>query len=116
MFVLSPIQWDCVFADRNIRKAHPGCEDKTMRHKLQFLFLTGWVIVFAVVAALLGRWVIDILIPTLKGGNFEALYDRHHFRYLDATLACTVVGFAWFAAMVCWWTKKYMEMSAARKA
>ena len=82
-----------------------------MRNKFKFAMLTGWLLVFAAAAIVLGRWMIDILIPTLKGGNFDALYDRHGFRYLDTAMACGFVGFAWFGAVMVWWTRKFMDVA-----
>jgi hypothetical protein len=85
-----------------------------MRNKAKFAMLTGWMLPFVALAVLLSRWMIDILIPTLKGGNFDALYDRHNFRYLDTAALCAAIGFVWFAGVVLWWTKKYMSVNAVR--
>lgn len=62
--------------------------------------LSGWLIPFAIAGLFIGRWIIDIVIPTLKGGNFNALYDFHQIRYLDITLLCSVVGFLWLSFVV----------------
>jgi hypothetical protein len=57
----------------------------------------GWLLPFLVCAMFLGAWLLEIVIPTLKGGDFNQLYDSHGIRYLDITLVSFVVGFAWLA-------------------
>src|SRR6185295_8510619 len=49
----------------------------TMKRQLHFFLLTGWLIPAGVALIFFGRWITEILIPTLKGGNFEQLYDLH---------------------------------------
>ena len=43
-----------------------------------FISNYGWLVAFAISFALFGSWVIDILIPTLKGAdvNYSAINDR----------------------------------------
>ena len=53
-----------------------------------------------------GRWITEIVIPTLKGASFDELYDVHRVRYLDTTLICAVIAFAWVATGVIRWAVK----------
>jgi hypothetical protein len=77
-----------------------------MKKQIHFLFLTGWLIPVGIALIFFGRWLTEIVVPTLKGGNFDQLYDMHHVRYLDTTLACTALAFAWVAIAVFRWAKK----------
>src|SRR5678815_3867391 len=72
----------------------------TMKKQIQFLILTGWLLPVGVALLYFARWIREIVVPTLKGGNFDQLYDMHQVRYLDTTLACTVVAFAWATVAV----------------
>lgn len=55
----------------------------------------SWAIAFLISVVLLGAWVIDILIPTLKGADFNHQYEIHNnFRYLDFAVASFSVGVA----------------------
>ena len=69
-------------------------------------FLTGWLVPAALGILFFGRWLTDIVVPTLKGGSFDQLYDRHGIRYLDTTLGCVLVAFAWLAFVVIRWAGK----------
>jgi hypothetical protein len=71
-----------------------------MKKQIQFLILTGWLIPVGVALVFFGRWITEIVVPTLKGGNFDQLYDLHQVRYLDTILACTVIAFAWATVAV----------------
>jgi hypothetical protein len=71
-----------------------------MKKQIQFLILTGWLIPVGVALVFFGRWITEIVVPTLKGGNFDQLYDLHQVRYLDTILACTVIAFAWATVVV----------------
>jgi hypothetical protein len=73
---------------------------------MHFFFLTGWLLPAAVALVFFGRWITEIVIPTLKGGNFNRLYDLHRVKYLDTTLVCTVLAFAWAAMAVVSWARK----------
>jgi hypothetical protein len=53
-----------------------------------------------------GRWIVDIVVPTLKGVDFDHLYDVHQVRYLDVTLTCIVVAFSWLGVALFSWAKK----------
>ena len=73
----------------------------SIKKNAQFLLLTGWLIPAAVAVLFFGRWIREIVVPTLKGGDFEQLYDLYHVRYLDTTLACVVVALIWVTLAVC---------------
>lgn len=77
-----------------------------MKKQIQFFLLTGWLIPVGVALVFMARWIREILVPTLKGGNFEQLYDLHRVRYLDTTLACTMVAFVWLALAVMRWARR----------
>jgi hypothetical protein len=80
-----------------------------MKRRLHFLFLTGWLFPVGVALIFFGRWITEIVIPTLKGGSFDQLYDLHQVRYLDTTLACTVIAFTWAAAAVFKWARQQVD-------
>ena len=71
-----------------------------MKRNLQLFLLTGWLAPVAIALIYFGRWLTEIVVPTLKGGDFDQLYDLHQVRYLDTTLICTVFAFAWVAIAV----------------
>lgn len=68
-----------------------------MKKHFQLLLLTGWLLPVGVSLIFFGRWITEIVVPTLKGGSFNQLYDLHRVRYLDTTLVCTVIAFVWAA-------------------
>ena len=68
-----------------------------MKKQLQLLVFTGWLLPVALALVYFARWIREIVVPTLKGGNFDQLYDLHQVRYLDTTLACAVIAFVWLA-------------------
>jgi hypothetical protein len=74
--------------------------------QLRFFLLTGWLIPAGLAIVFFGLWIIDIVIPTLKGGSFDQLYDLHQIRYLDTTLGCTAVAFVWLAFAVFRWARR----------
>ena len=80
-----------------------------MKKQIQFLLLTGWLIPIGIALVYLGRWITEIVIPTLKGGNFDQLYELHGVRYLDTTLACVVIGFAWLTLAVFRWARRHTQ-------
>ena len=44
----------------------------------------SWLAAFALSSLFFGLWIVDILIPTLKGADFNQQYEMHgNFRYLD---------------------------------
>lgn len=66
-----------------------------------FIVKYGWLVAFAISCMIFGAWVIDILIPTLKGADFNAQYELHgDFRYLDFGGAFFVLGFLWLGASI----------------
>jgi hypothetical protein len=83
-----------------------------MKKQIHFFFLTGWLIPVAVALLFFGRWITEIVVPTLKGGNFNQLYDLHRVRYLDTTLACLVVAFLWLTFAVFRWARKQAVITA----
>ena len=82
-----------------------------MKKQLRFLLLTGWLIPAGIALIFFGRWITEIVVPTLKGGDFNQLYDLHQVRYLDTTLACTMVAFVWVAFAVFLWARKQISIS-----
>lgn len=49
-----------------------------------FICKYAWLFAFAVSSVCFGLWIVDILIPTLKGADFTQQYEIHgNFRYLD---------------------------------
>ena len=77
--------------------------------QIKFLLLTGWLIPVGGALVFFGRWITEIVIPTLKGGNFDQLYDLHRVRYLDTTLACTAIAFVWVTAAVFQYARKLIH-------
>ena len=61
-----------------------------------FICQYAWLVAFALSSVFFGLWVVDILIPTLKGANFNQQYEIHgNFRYLDFG------GISFFVGFVC---------------
>ena len=59
-----------------------------------FICKNAWLVAFAVSSVFFGLWIVDILIPTLKGADFNQQYEIHgNFRYLDFGGICFFVGF-----------------------
>ena len=77
-----------------------------MKKQIHVFLLTGWLGPLGVALVFFGRWITEIVIPTLKGGNFDQLYDLHRVRYLDATLACSLIAFVWITFAVFQWARK----------
>lgn len=48
--------------------------------------------------------------PTLKGGNFDQLYDLHDVSYLHATMWFGGVAFVWVALEMSRWAKNQMPI------
>jgi hypothetical protein len=72
-----------------------------IKQNAQFLFLAGWLIPTGVALLFFARWIREIVVPTLKGGNFDQLYDLHQVRYLDTTLVCVAIALIWITLAVC---------------
>ena len=79
-----------------------------MKNQIRFFLLTGWLIPVGIALVYFGRWLTEIVIPTLKGGNFDQLYDLHQVRYLDTTLFCSVLAFIWASLAVLRWAKRQL--------
>ncbi|GAC16214.1 helix-turn-helix domain-containing protein [Aliiglaciecola lipolytica] len=59
-----------------------------------FICKYAWVIAFAVSSVCFGLWIVDILIPTLKGADFNQQYEINgNFRYLDFGGLSFFIGF-----------------------
>lgn len=71
-----------------------------MKQSLRITAYTGWLIPFLIAASFMGFWIVDIVVPTLKGGDFNRLYDFYGIRYLDISLCATVIGFTWLSCVV----------------
>ena len=80
-----------------------------MKNQFQFLTLTGWLLPSGLALVYFGRWITEVVIPTLKGGSFDLLYDLHRVRYLDTTLACTLIAFLWVTAAVFQYARKHIS-------
>ena len=80
-----------------------------MKKLLQFITLTGWLLPTAVAGIYFGRWIKEIVIPTLKGGDFVQLYELHRVRYLDTTQACIIIAFIWLTLVVFQLTRKKLR-------
>lgn len=66
-----------------------------------FICKHSWLVAFAVSSTFFGLWVVDILIPTLKGADFNQQYELHgNFRYLDFGGICFFVGFLFLSLNV----------------
>jgi hypothetical protein len=49
-----------------------------------FICKYAWLCAFAISSVFFGLWIVDILIPTLKGADFNQHYEINgNFRYLD---------------------------------
>lgn len=60
----------------------------------KFLCKYAWLVAFAISSTCFGLWIVDILIPTLKGADFNTQYELHgNFRYLDIGGLSFFVGF-----------------------
>jgi hypothetical protein len=78
----------------------------TMQTPIRFFSLTGWLIPTATAGIYFSRWIIEIVIPTLKGGDFDRLYDSYNVPYLHATLWSVLIAFGWIATIALWFAKK----------
>lgn len=76
-----------------------------VKRSFHFLLLAGWLVPTATALLFFGRWIREIVVPTLKGGNFDQLYDLHQVRYLDVTLVSTLIAFAWVATAALRWAR-----------
>jgi transcriptional regulator with XRE-family HTH domain len=59
-----------------------------------FICKYAWLVAFASASVFFGLWIVDILIPTLKGADFNQQYELHgNFRYLDFGGLSFFIGF-----------------------
>jgi hypothetical protein len=82
-----------------------------MKKQMHIILLTGWLIPVGIALVFFGRWITEIVIPTLKGGSFDQLYDLHRVRYLDTTLACTAIAFVWVSVAVFHGARKHTNVT-----
>src|SRR3712207_1063865 len=61
-------------------------ESRAMTKHIKLFLFTGWLLPVAIALTYFARWIREIVVPTLKGGSFEQLYDLNGVRYLDTTL------------------------------
>lgn len=80
-----------------------------MKTQLHYLLFAGWLFPTGVALVFMGRWIREILVPTLKGGNFEQLYDLHGTKYLDVTLLSGAIGFIWLTIAVLQWLTRHVD-------
>lgn len=66
-----------------------------------FICKYAWLVAFALSSIFFGLWIVDILIPTLKGADFSEQYKMHgDFRYLDFGGMSFFAGFVFLALNV----------------
>ena len=59
-----------------------------------FICKYAWLVAFALSSIFFGLWIVDILVPTLKGADFNQQYEINgNFRYLDFGGISFFVGF-----------------------
>ncbi|MCB4437220.1 helix-turn-helix domain-containing protein [Alteromonas sp. McT4-15] len=83
---------------------------------LGFIIKYAWLVAFALSSVFFGLWIVDILIPTLKGANFDQQYELHgNFRYLDFGGLSFFAGFLLLVINVSWeHTSKKRLIGASR--
>lgn len=74
-------------------------QTQIMKTPIRFFSLTGWLIPTGIAVVYFSRWITEIIIPTLKGGNFDLLYDAHNVPYLHVTIWAILIAFAWVATI-----------------
>ena len=76
-------------------------QNKLHNLTFSFIFKYAWLVAFALASVLFGFWIVDILIPTLKGADFNHQYEIHgNFRYLDYCGISFLTGFVLLAMNV----------------
>ena len=88
-------------------------QTQTMKTPIRFFSLTGWLIPTGIAVVYFSRWITEIIIPTLKGGDFDRLYDAHNVPYLHLTGWSILIAFAWVATIALSLAKKH-SMSKSR--
>ena len=77
---------------------------------LTFICKYAWLAAFAAASIFFGMWIVDILIPTLKGADFNQQYQAHgDFRYLDFGGISFFLGFLFLGVNV------YLEHLSSRR-
>lgn len=94
----------CLAAEFN--KVDSFRQTQTMKTPIRFFSLTGWLVPTAIAGIYFSRWIREIVIPTLKGGNFDRLYDSHNVPYLHATMWAILLAFAWVATIALWFARR----------
>ncbi|WP_340678988.1 helix-turn-helix transcriptional regulator [Paraglaciecola sp.] len=75
-----------------------------------FICKYAWFVAFVVSSVFFGLWVVDILIPTLKGADFNQQYEMHgNFRYLDFGGISFFIGFIFLGLNV------YLEYLSSKR-
>ena len=83
----------------------------TMKTRIRFISLTGWLVPVALALVYFARWIREILVPTLKGGNFDHLYDLYRVSYLHATIWLVCIAFVWVALITMWFAGRYSRVT-----
>ncbi len=66
-----------------------------------FICKYAWLCAFAISSVFFGLWIVDILIPTLKGADFNQQYEINgNFRYLDLGGISFFIGFLFLGVNV----------------
>ena len=78
-----------------------------MKTQIRFISFTGWLVPIALALVYFARWISEIVVPTLKGGNFNHLYDIHRVSYLHTTIWLVCSAFVWVALVVFWFARKH---------
>ena len=87
-----------------------------MKTQIRFISLVGWLVPVGLALIYFGRWIKEIVVPTLKGGDFDHLYDIHRVHYLQATQWLGCVAFVWVVLIVFWLAGKQSRFSAENKS
>ena len=67
---------------------------KIKHRAVKYIFNYSWLVAFVFAFSFFGLWIVDILIPTLKGADFNTQYQIHgDFRYLDFGGLSLILGF-----------------------
>ena len=82
-----------------------------MKTRLRFISLAGWLVPVALALVYFARWIKEIVVPTLKGGNFNHLYDIHRVSYLHATIWLVGIAFIWVALIAVWFARKHSRVN-----
>lgn len=78
-------------------------ESKRLENRtFDFILKYAWLVSFALASLFFGLWIVDILIPTLKGADFNQQYEMHgNFRYLDYGGLSFFAGFVMLGCNIC---------------